>query len=104
MTLDDAIASMREHAISQLPVMEGGEVVGSLIEQDILRFLMGDPDARGRLVRDLMGPPFPVVDASSPVHEFAPGLRGEQPAVLVRREDGTFAILTRSDLIAALGA
>lgn len=104
MTLDDAIAAMREHGISQLPVMEGGEVVGSLIEQNILRFLMGDPDARGRLVRDLMGPPFPMVDASSPVQAIANELRGEQPAVLVRREDGTFAILTRSDLISALGA
>ncbi len=104
MSLDDAIVSMRDHGISQLPVMEGGEVVGGLIEQDILRFLMGDPDARGRLVRDLMGPPFPVVAASIPVHAFANELRGEQPAVLVRGEDGTLGILTRSDLIAALGA
>ena len=104
MSLEDAIASMREHAISQLPVMEGGEVVGSLIEQNILRFLMGDPDARGRLVRDVMGPPFPTVDASSHVHAFANALSGDQPAVLVRREDGTLAILTRSDLISALGA
>ncbi len=104
MSLDDAIASMRDHGISQLPVMEGGEVVGGLIEQNILRFLMGDPDARGRLVRDLMGPPFPVVEATSPVHAFANELRGEQPAVLVRGEDGALGILTRSDLISALGA
>lgn len=104
MSLDDAIASMREHEISQLPVMEGGEVVGSLIEQNILRFLMGDPDARARLVGDLMGPPFPVVEAASPVHAFANELSGDQPAVLVRGEDGALAILTRSDLISALGA
>ena len=104
MTLDAAIGVMREHAISQVPVMEGEEVVGSLTERDILRFLMGDPDARAHLVRDLMGPPFPVVEASSPVHGFARELRGEQPAVLVREEDGGLGILTRSDLIAALGA
>ena len=104
MSLDDAIAAMRERGISQVPVMEGEEVIGSLTELDILRSLMGDPDARGRLVRDLMGPPFPVVEASSPIHGFARQLRGEQPAVLVREEDGTFGILTRSDLIAALGA
>ena len=104
MTLDDAIAAMRKHGISQVPVMEGEKVVGSLTERDILRFLMGDPDARGRLVQDLMGPPFPVVEAGSPVHGFARELRGEQPAVLVRASDGTLSILTRSDLIAALGA
>ena len=104
MTLDDAIAAMRKHGISQVPVMEEEKVVGSLTERDILRFLMGDPDARGRLVQDLMGPPFPVVEAGSPVHGFARELRGEQPAVLVRASDGALSILTRSDLIAALGA
>ena len=104
MTLDDAIGVMREHAISQVPVMEGEEVVGSLIEQDILHALMEDPDARARLVGDLMAPPFPIVDASSPVQTFAGGLGGDRPAVLVRNGAGALAILTRSDLIGTLGA
>jgi cystathionine beta-synthase len=103
-TLDDAIAVMGEHAISQLPVIEDGEVVGSLIEQDILRCLIGDRDARAHLVRDVMGPPFPIVDGTSPVQEFAGGLGGDCQAVLVRHRDGDLAILTRSDLIGTLGA
>lgn len=104
MTLDDAIGVMRDHAISQAPVTEGDEVVGSLIEQNILSFLIQDPDARARLVRDLMGPPFPIVEASSPVQEFAGGLGGDRPAVLVKDGAGELAILTRSDLIGTLGA
>ena len=103
-TLDDAIEIMREHAISQVPIMEGDEVVGSLIEQDILQSLIGDPDARARLVGDLMGEPFPIVAHSSAVQEFAGSLGGECPAVLVRRGDGELSILTRSDLIGTLGA
>lgn len=102
-TLEDAIALMREHAISQVPVTEGDEVAGSLIEQDILDFLVGDRDARARLVRDLMGPPFPVVDAASPIRTFVDGMSGERPAVLVRGTDGELDILTRSDLISTLG-
>ncbi|MDH3733705.1 MAG: pyridoxal-phosphate dependent enzyme [Gemmatimonadota bacterium] len=104
MSLDDAIEVMRKHAISQLPVHEDGEMVGSLIEQDILNALIGDTDARARLVRDLMGPAFPVVEANAAVQTFARGLSGESPAVLVRQEDGDLAILTRSDLIGNLGA
>jgi len=103
-TLADAIDLMREHAISQVPVTEAGEVVGSLIEQEILRWLIEDPDARGHLVRDRMGPPFPIVEGSSPVQEFAGRLGGDCPAVLVRRGDGELSILTRSDLIGTLGA
>jgi len=104
MALDDAIALMREHAISQIPVIEDGETVGSLIERDILSSLLGDPDARTRLVRDLMGPAFPVVAASSPVQSFAGRFSGDSPAVLVRYEDGEMAIITRSDVIGTLGA
>lgn len=106
-TLSDAIDIMREHDISQMPVTEGGEaseVVGSLIEQEILRWLIEDPDARAHLVRDIMGPPFPIVDESTPVQEFAGRLGGDSPAVLVRGDDGALSILTRSDLIGTLGA
>lgn len=103
-TLGDAIDVMRGHAISQVPVMDGGDVVGSLIEREILRDLIGDPDARAHLVRDLMGPPFPIVEGSSSLQDTAGRLGGDNPAVLVRRSDGNLGILTRSDLIGTLGA
>jgi cystathionine beta-synthase len=102
-TLADAIEVMREHAISQVPVMEEGDVVGGLVDQDILRCLIQDPDARAHLVRDVMGPAFPVVEGSSPVREFAGRLGSDNPAVLVRRGNGDLSILTRSDLIGTLG-
>ncbi len=87
MALDDAIALMREHAISQVPVMEHDEPVGSLIERDILSSLLGDRDARARLVRDLMGPAFPVVAASSAVQTstFPAPLNGISSTRMMRR-------------------
>ena len=103
-TLADAIDTMGKHAISQVPVTKDGEVVGSLIEQDILRTLIVDPDARAHLVHDVMGAPFPVVEGSSSVQELAPQLGADSPAVLVRSSDGSLGILTRSDLIGTLGA
>jgi len=102
-TLADAIELMRENAISQVPVMEEGDVVGGLVDQEILQVLIQDPDARAHLVCDIMGPPFPIVDGSSPVHEFARRLGSDNPAVLVRRGNGDLSILTRSDLIGTLG-
>jgi cystathionine beta-synthase len=103
-TLEDAIKLMREHAISQMPVTDGDVVVGSLTERDILLSLIGDPDARARLVQDLMGEPFPIVEHSSAVQDFAGNLGTACPAVLVRQRDGELSILTRSDLIGTLGA
>ena len=103
-TLGDAIDLMGKHGISQVPVTENGKVVGGLIEQNILRALIGDPDARAHLVSDIMGDPFPIVDASSSVHELAIQLGPDNPAVLVNRSSGELGILTRSDLIGTLGA
>ena len=102
-TLGDAIDLMRDHAISQMPVLEDEEVVGSLIEQEILRALIDDLDARAHLVRDLMGPPFPMFDGSTAIQQLARHLGPDTPAVLVRRSNGDLDILTRSDLIGALG-
>jgi cystathionine beta-synthase len=103
-TLGDAIDIMGEHAISQVPVTKNGDVVGGLIEQEILRALLADPDARAHLVSDLMGPPFPVIDGSSSLQDLAGQLGADSPAVLVRRSSGEMGILTRSDLIGTLGA
>lgn len=104
MTLADAIEMMREHAISQAPVTRDDEIVGSLVDQEILSWLIADPDARARLVQDIMGEPFPIVPGGSSVQEVASKLDASHPAVLVRRADGDLAIVTRSDLISTLGA
>jgi cystathionine beta-synthase len=103
-TLADAIDVMNGHGISQVPVTENGDVVGSLVETGILSRLIKEPDARARLVHDVMDEPFPVVEASTPVRELAAHLQGQCTAVLVRYEDGALSILTRADLISTLGA
>lgn len=103
-TLGDAIDLMGKYGISQMPVTRDGEVVGGLIEQDILRALIRDPDARAHFVSDLMGQPFPMVEGSRSLRELAQQLGPDSPAVLVRGTDGELSILTRSDLIVALGA
>src|SRR5215813_143056 len=45
-TIQQAVNLMREHNISQVPVIEGGEVVGSISETRILDILVSDPVAK----------------------------------------------------------
>lgn len=105
MTLSDAIELMAAQGISQVPVAEGEGIIGSLSEVGILARLVNEPDARNRLVRDVMGEPFPVVEADAPVQEIAAHLQGHCTAVLVRAPDGEgYEILTRTDLISSLGS
>ncbi len=106
-TLAGAIATMTEHGISQLPVVSGGEIVGSLSERGVLSRLIEAPEARDQPVSEVMGAPLPVVEASLPLDRLTAHLDGAAGAVLVRGDasgDGapSYQILTRSDLIAAL--
>jgi cystathionine beta-synthase len=100
-TLSEAIQTMAEHGISQVPVFDEAQPVGSLSESAILNRLIAQPDARDLPVRDVMGEPFPVVPASLHLDHLTAYLEQGAGAVLVHEEDG-YGILTRSDLISAL--
>ncbi len=104
-TLAEAVARMTEHGISQLPVTSGGAVVGSLTEKRILNLLVGDPAARDRQASEVMEAPLPVVAAHASVEELSAALDAPAGAVLVHAPGADdLAIITRSDLIAALAA
>src|SRR5262249_46462 len=97
-TIEQAVNLMREHGISQVPVIEGGEVVGSISETRILDILVSDPIAKSKPVAEYMEKPFPVITEDASVEEIAHNIDHQTPAILVK--GGTsFDIITKSDLI-----
>lgn len=98
MTVEKAVLLMKEHDISQVPIIEGGEVVGSISETRILEVLASDPVGKDKPVAEYMEKPFPVVDESASLAEVTKHLNRETGAVLVRHGD-SFDIITKSDLI-----
>ncbi len=104
-TLGDAIDRMTEFGISQIPVMNGASVVGSLTETSILNRLITAPEARNEQVVETMGEPFPVVMSSLNIEDLSSYLDKAAGAVLVKRpEDESYEIITKSDLIRALAS
>jgi cystathionine beta-synthase len=101
-TLGDAIDMMSRNGISQVPVIDGEEVVGSLSETVILNTLLSDPDARGSAVGSVMAAAIPVVPPSLHLEHLSAYLEQEPGAVLLKSESGGFRIITKSDLIRAL--
>jgi cystathionine beta-synthase len=97
-TVEDAVNLMREHSISQVPVIENDEVVGSMSEARILDILVEDPLAKRKPVAEYMEKPFPVIPEESAVTELAHHMDRQTPAVLVRGPAG-YDIITKSDLI-----
>ena len=79
---------MRETGFSQLPVFNGGQVVGSLTEKVILQRLMSTPnpdELSKQSIEQIMDEAFPTVSEDTPLSMVSALLQYE-PAVLVARK------------------
>ncbi|HYA54940.1 MAG TPA: CBS domain-containing protein [Thermoplasmata archaeon] len=99
-SLSTAAQRMESGAYSQLPVVDEGRVVGSLTESTLLRVLAQSNPNRVR-VRDVLEPPYPVLDQGFPA-ELLPPLFGRYPAILVSQRGDLAGIVTKADLIRGL--
>ena len=99
-----AVAFMKRHQISQMPVIESGTAVGSISEKTILDSMSegtGYSKVAGKKVRDVMDEPFPAVAENTPMPAVAELLK-TFPAILVRNKAGFCGIITKADLLRAL--
>jgi cystathionine beta-synthase len=101
-TVREAINTMNRFAVSQLPVFEKGNLVGSLCESTLFQRSMETPEVMELSVGALLEPPFPTVGADEDVYEVVQLLKSA-PAVLVRDTEKYHGILTRFDVVGHLG-
>ncbi len=94
-----ALALIEQHDVSQLPVLKGAEVVGTLREDEVLRTALAHPGALNRPVDAVMEAPLPVVEAGEDADAVAKLLASRHAAVLVRAEGQIRGILTRFDML-----
>jgi cystathionine beta-synthase len=99
-----ALGLMSLHDISQLPVMDGSNCVGSVSEHVLSVRGLEDSKVLERTVADVMDAPFPVVDAGMPADAAVKLLGRNNPALLVRDHGTVQGIITRSDLLQFLMA
>jgi cystathionine beta-synthase len=95
----DAIALLQRYAVSQLPVIADGEVLGCVHERTLLDRAMRD--GRGALeapTADLMSDPLPVVQAMRRLDDVYHDLQSS-PAVLVADGNTPIGVLTRADVL-----
>ena len=99
-TVRFAFDLMKSHDISQLPVVDGETIVGSLSESAVLNFLLENPLRNGdRPVGDIMAEPLPIVDEYLPFSQLRNYISKQIPAVLARDKAGIYHIITQYDMI-----
>ena len=109
-TVAEAIELLRQHEISQVPVLRCGtrsadgrieiqEVAGSLQERTLLDHLYRNPDILSVQVSTIMDAPFNLVDANEEIERIFPLMAAGSPAVLVQRDGYVEGVVTRADLL-----
>ncbi|HWZ28356.1 MAG TPA: CBS domain-containing protein [Gemmatimonadales bacterium] len=98
-TVRQALNLMSTYNVSQLPVLDGADGVGAVSEQGLMAAALKDAATLDRPVREVMDPPFPVVDGEWPLARLTSLLSRETPAALVRKNGRIAGIVTRYDLL-----
>jgi cystathionine beta-synthase len=97
-----ALNLMSTWGVSQIPVLEAGQCVGSLVENTLMTRALAQPTLLDRPVRELMDAAFPVVDALTQTDRLAPILTRESPAALVQKDGVLIGIVSRYDVLQQL--
>ena len=98
------VGLMKEHGISQIPVFEGKQSVGSISEKAILRQIMAGKDLNqiSRLpAEEIMEEAFPQVGEDAPLSLIS-NLLQVYSAVLVVKKGDVVGIVTKADLLRML--
>jgi cystathionine beta-synthase len=99
----DAVALMRKYDIEHIPVMRGDEILGSVSESGLFQQLFSNAAIKQADVLSVLEPAFPIVDFLTPIEKLSTLINKENGAVLGKDELGYFHILTKYDVLQALG-
>lgn len=98
--VDEVIARMKSHGISQLPVIEENQVLGLIEERDLLNFMLSGIGFPTSEIEPIVHNDVPTVSEDSPLDDVsAIFTRSPNEAVIVTRNDTPADIITKIDLI-----
>ncbi|MBV8724046.1 MAG: cystathionine beta-synthase [Candidatus Eremiobacteraeota bacterium] len=101
-TVKTALDLLREYEISQLPVMHGRELVGSVNDVGVMQSVFDHADIIHEPVSEIMGRPFPALEQSEEIDRAYKLLTLANPAIVVTDDGEPIGVLTRQDIITFL--
>ncbi len=101
-TVYHALNTMQQQDISQLPIFEEENSIGTVHEDQILNLALQGKDLRKLVIREVMGKPLPSVPKDAPVERVTHLLSHEGPAVFVEMGNAHYEILTKYDLMSTV--
>ncbi|MEY2702485.1 MAG: hypothetical protein RLY43_1118, partial [Bacteroidota bacterium] len=97
-----AIERLKKYNISQIPVIDTTGFVGSVDESDLFRSYFENKDIAEKPIKEVMGKPYPVVQATTSIEEISKLINKDNQAVLVDLGKGKHHIITKHDIISSI--
>jgi len=94
----DVIARMKAHGISQLPVIDGGKLLGAVAEVDLLRYLVSGEHSLDSAVGVLAESDYATVTSRTSIENLQ-GLLNNARMAIVADEGAISGVVTKIDLI-----
>lgn len=94
----EALQLMNAHGLSQMPIIDDGNSVGSLREGRLMAKLLNNRELLHTSVSEVMDAPFPVVNETVEAERATKYLK-HSPAILVEEYGRIVGIITRHDVI-----
>jgi cystathionine beta-synthase len=102
-TVAEAVEMMKKFDIENIPVMNGNGPIGAISESGLFQKVFSNPDIKNSKVESVMERPYPLVEFNTPVEKLSTLINKENGAVLSKDEAGNYHIVTKYDVIQALG-
>jgi cystathionine beta-synthase len=102
-TVAEAVEMMKKYDIENIPVMNGSGPIGAISENGLFQKVFSNPDIKNAKVETVMERPYPLVEFNTPVEKLSTLINKENGAVLSKDEAGNYHIVTKYDVIQALG-
>lgn len=99
----EVLRLMKQHDISQLPVLDGTNVVGTVFENNLLNFILANPlENPDKTAKDIMSEPMAFVPANTSIKMLNKYFTEKSGGILTKDDGEKYHVITKFDLIRAL--
>jgi len=102
-TVAEAVDLMKKYDIEHIPVVNGAGIIGAISESGLFQKVFNNPEIKNSSVQSVLEPAYPMVDFETPVERLSTLINKENGAVLSKDDGGNLHIVTKYDVIQALG-
>ncbi|SFI94535.1 pyridoxal-phosphate dependent enzyme [Myroides guanonis] len=94
-----ALYRMKKNQLTELPVLDSNEIVGSVSQDDLLERYRISSNMEDVAIKEIMSIPFRVIDADASLVEVSDMLENEGALLVLCDGDKKYQVITRADLL-----